>query len=129
VFIGGQQHAADREAAGARALQPRRQFNSWRQCVSARRDSFWVVAAVLGAGVCRGKAAPRLILKKKRKQDAREATLRMVSSRRGRSAGISDFNATFAQDHAPASLSGQGLCHLKSEMRINSLLSAEVCAR
>ena len=87
------------------------------------RDSFQAVAAALGAGVCRGKAARRLILKnKKRKQDGTGATLRMVSSRRGRSAGISDFNLTFAQHYAPASLPGQTLCHLKSQIRLNSLL-------
>ncbi len=51
----------------------------------------------------------RLTLKnKKRKQEDREAILRMVSSQRGRSAGISDLNFTFAKNYAPPSLPGQG---------------------
>jgi hypothetical protein len=72
-----------------------------------------------------GMAAPGLMLmnkNKKRKQDGRRAVLRMFSSRTGRSATISDFNATFAQDYAPAALPGQAFfCNFynfKWEMRL-----------
>jgi hypothetical protein len=51
-----------------------------------------------------------MLRNKQRKEDGRKSILRMVSSLRGRSAGISDFNLTFAQHYAPASLPGQALC-------------------
>jgi hypothetical protein len=53
---------------------------SVQECQSAPRDLFRAVAAALGVGVGRGKAARRLLLKyQKRKQDGTAATLRMVS--------------------------------------------------
>jgi hypothetical protein len=65
------------------------------------RDSFWGVVAALGAGVCGGKAPPRLALKsRKRKQEGGTARVRLVSSYGARSAGISAFNFACAQDYA-----------------------------
>jgi len=54
-------------------------------------DSFWAVTAALGPDVCRRKPAPiRTPKNNKRKRSGGRARLRMVSSRRGRSAHISN---------------------------------------